>query len=202
MGAQFNARIFHGSEAEVIKEFNTWVSNSQYENGHAGNYTGSISEKGKNGLIFPRFDKPFKAEDLAEDWLQENNGKWDDAMAVPFLTGEKIASASVNSKKRLEEKAKKLDDALVKLERQFLSELISIKSAYKSCRHCTSKIVKKHLKPECQVCGGDMYSETQRKRLQVAGRKSGEADRALRHWEPKKVTGKGVAYMVGGWCSS
>jgi len=202
MGGQFNSRVFKGSVAEVRKEFDSWVKNAEYENGHAGNYTGSISEKGRGGLAFPHFDKPFKNADLAGQWLEDNNGKWDDAQAVPFITDTKMASASVNGRKRVEATAKKYEDAFVRMERDFLQQLISIKSASKSCRHCTSKIVKKHLKPECQVCGGDMYSPTQRKRLAVAGKKANDAERELRHFEPKYVGGKGVAYVVGGWCSS
>jgi translation initiation factor 2 beta subunit (eIF-2beta)/eIF-5 len=201
MGGQFNSAVFKGSPEAVRKEFNSWVSEAEYESGHAGNYTGSISEKGRDGLQFPSLT-PFKNRDQAEDWLQEHNEKWGPAQAVPFITNTKEASASVNKRKRLVEAEKKYREAYEKLEREFLSALTNIKSASKSCRHCTSKIVKKHLHPECQVCGGDMYSSTQRKRLAVAGKKANDAERELRHFEPKYVGGKGKAYVVGGWCSS
>ena len=89
MGGAFNSAVFHGDMAEVRKQFDAWVSEAEYENGHAGNYTGSIAEKGRGGLTFPHFAKPFKNANLAGQWLEDNNGKWDDAQAVPFVTGEK-----------------------------------------------------------------------------------------------------------------
>jgi len=88
------------------------------------------------------------------------------------------------------------------MERDFRSSLSNIKSAFKSCRHCTSKIAKKHLKSECQICGKDMLSDTQVKRLAKAVMKLGAAEKELRLFEPKYVGGKGIAYVVGGWCSS
>jgi hypothetical protein len=197
MGGQFNSAVFKGNETSVRKDFRDWVNEDRHENGH-GPYSGGIGMK--EGLEFVNIT-PFKNAGQAEDWLSNNNSKWESAQAVPFITDTKEASASVNKRKRLVADEKKYREAFEKLERQFLSEITGIKSAFKSCKKCTSKIAKKYLKRECPVCNSDMYSETQEKRLAVAGKKFANAERSLRHFEPKYVGGKGKAWVVGGWCS-
>lgn len=199
MGGEFNARVFQTDDSsEVKKEFDRWVADARYERGH-GPYTGSIGEK--DGLRFSGVG-PFKNVDEAEEYLINNNEKWGPAEAVRFVTNERLTTASANAKKRLNDAILKAKANLEALKKKFDDDLRKSKSAFRSCKKCSSKIAKKYIKDDCQVCGESMISATQSSRIRKAEQKVYDAQANMRKWQPKMTKGKSVNYLVGGWCSS
>ena len=82
MGANFNTRTFKADldRQEVVKRWNDMVAMSLHENGHS--YSGEIGMLG-NGIDFK--EEAFATENQADEFLTENQQKWDRAMAVRFL---------------------------------------------------------------------------------------------------------------------
>jgi hypothetical protein len=56
MGASLLVNEYRGTEKQVLARWNSDVEDSEYENGHAGNYTG------KNGIVLWQFDTTLMEE--------------------------------------------------------------------------------------------------------------------------------------------
>ena len=80
MGGSFNFMTMNGEKTkdEVRNHFNSIGEEDRYENGHS--YSGGWG-------MFPGISfisKEFADVDEAEDWICENQQKWDSAMCVKF----------------------------------------------------------------------------------------------------------------------
>jgi hypothetical protein len=83
MGAQMSTRTYKIADQKTVEaKFDDACEEARYEYGHGG-YTGTIAEFGAIGswkdLLLPSANE-------AEDYIDENHEKWDDAMAVSFKT--------------------------------------------------------------------------------------------------------------------
>jgi len=83
MGANFQTmKSKTADRAEARKEFEAAQDQDRYENGHS--YSGGFGMA--SGLEFN--DEPsFMNEDDAEEWLNDNAKKWDDALAIQVNDG-------------------------------------------------------------------------------------------------------------------
>lgn len=77
MGANFVSFTLKGTQAEVRKQFDDAVQQSLFSDGHE--YSGEIGMA--NGLKFCRLDRVHTPTE-ANEWLQENAQKWEEALAV------------------------------------------------------------------------------------------------------------------------
>lgn len=83
MGAEFDSRRYPDSLG-IKKITEAWASDVEtaaYEYGHGG-YTGTIAEF-TNSISWQR-DRVFDNAEKAEEWLEDNHNKWDNAMAVLY----------------------------------------------------------------------------------------------------------------------
>ncbi len=80
MGGCFNFMTMNGEKQkyEVLEHFNAIAEEDRYENGHS--YSGGWGMF--PGLNFK--DTVFDNVDEAEDWIEENQQKWDAAICVKF----------------------------------------------------------------------------------------------------------------------
>ena len=199
MGADFNTIAFVGTKEQVLREWNSEVEQAQYECGHGGNYTGSISELGKG---FSDTGKVFNSRSEAEDYIEEHHQKWDGAMAVQYFEG----SAPQNQSKKkqvLSDKANKLRGIHFNLEKKLSQDIKNAKSKTVGCKNCDSKVNRDFLNSSsCPVCGKTLLSDTAQTRIQNSYRNWQKALSDYDSFEPKaKATGK-KKWLVGGWCSS
>ena len=75
MGATFCYRVYEGTLEEVKEEWKSDVESDLYSHGHE--YSGSI---GMLGECFILVKETFDDVDKAVEHIEENHGKWDDAM--------------------------------------------------------------------------------------------------------------------------
>jgi len=88
MGGSYDARTLTGAtQKEIEKVWNEMVEDDLHENGHS--YSGSI---GMLGSGFDLHGGMFSTENEADDYISENQDKWDGAMAVRILNknGDKL----------------------------------------------------------------------------------------------------------------
>lgn len=87
MGACFNSTEFDGNltEKELVRAFNEHRQEAEYEQGHDA-YNGTLSTT--NGLQIKH--TVFATRDEAEDFIEKNTHKWENALAVKYKTVEVI----------------------------------------------------------------------------------------------------------------
>lgn len=82
MGATTDFRTYKTDDTAVVKKkFASACEDARYEDGHGG-YTGTIAEM--SGVKTWK-DLRLDSRDEAEDYIDENHDKWDDAMAVSYV---------------------------------------------------------------------------------------------------------------------
>ena len=86
MGADFNCYTFEDDlgKDKIEKQWDVEVDESLYQDGHS--YSGGIGMLGK-GIDWQ--DKNFATEAEAEEYLCENQQKWNGAMAVSYTERDK-----------------------------------------------------------------------------------------------------------------
>jgi len=203
MGASFNAISYQGTRDQVLKKWNSDVEDTQYECGHGGNYTGSISELGKG---FNDTGKTFKSREEAEEYIEEHHQKWDGAMAVRYLKKGGLAKSSASKQARLQSSLDKAIGYRESLQRKVVSDLRNAKSKLIGCRNsgCQSKINRNFITVDgkCPLCHQSLLSPTAQNRLAVADNKVVKAQRDLRNYKPtESKSAKTTMWLIGGWCS-
>ena len=202
MGSSFNYRTYTGTREYAIKRWNSDVEDAEYESGHGGNYTGSISELGRG---FTEVGKIFKNEDEAVEYIEEHHSKWDGAMAVCYYKQGGIAKSSANKKAKLEEKLKTAIRYSNQLKEKLINEIKNAKSKLIGCTKCGSKLNRKYINHNgaCPLCSNSLLSATAKKRIQVSWDKAKKAEKEFKGYKPK--TSKSATtkvWVIGGHCSS
>ena len=198
MGAEFNDVSFKEENKDKVRKL--WaneVKNAEYENGHAGNYTGSIAELGTSidftNVLVGDYE-------TAEEYLSDNHRKWDCALAVQYVINSTVKS---NARDKLKEKEQKAYTDWQTLEKKLTSEISNAKSKTISCKRCDSKVNRSYVKTHwCPVCASDLLSPTAKARLVKAKEKYTIAKSTQENYTPKIAKGSKKAWLVGGWCSS
>lgn len=200
MGASFNVMSFQGTVNEVSKRWNACVEEAQHCCGHAGNYTGSISELGKG---FNDTGKILKDRDEAERYIEEHHQKWDRAMAVRYRKQGGLTKGSANKKAKLQADVERAVCDLDTLKTNLFNVIKNAKSKTIGCTKCESKVNRSYLRDtRCPVCGTDLWSKTAIERMNRAEAKICKAKEKLRNYKPKtSASAKTEMWLIGGWCS-
>jgi hypothetical protein len=86
MGASLQTVTFHTDDRKAIAtEWDGMVSQDLHENGHS--YSGGIGMLGSR--IAKWVDKQFTNRDDADEYIADNQEKWEPAMAVSFIEKDK-----------------------------------------------------------------------------------------------------------------
>jgi len=149
----------------------------------------------EGGSLEPiRFIKNVILEDYdkAVEYIEKNDRGWYDCLAVKYKSYKKIESAKL---KKLEIRSKEAYDKWINEDNKIYMQ--NIKSMYPSCRHCNSKMLRKHLLKSnyCPVCGMDLRSETILNKLQNLKTKYSETSNAY-NTEVKNLQNKSNNYEL------
>lgn len=202
MGASFNAISYTGTEKQMLKEWARDVDDAEYEHGHGGNYTGSISELGHGVQVS---NKVFNSYDEASEYILDHHNKWDGAMGVRYYKKGGLNKSSANKKEKLQEKVSSAEKYRDNLANKMVSDIKNAKSKFIGCNICGSKINRKYITHNgtCPLCATSFLSPTAKKRISVANEKVIKARKDLSDYKPTlSKTAKATAWLVGGWCSS
>ena len=181
---------------ELHERFNDEAEMAGEECGKGG-YSGSLYEK--SGLTI--IDKTFSSSDEAYDHICDNNGKWDNAWAVPYKATVTVPKSTLTSKKTQLAKA---EADLKKLETDAIKAIKGTKSKTIGCKSCGSSINRKYVRSlDCNVCGKtDAFkTETLKKRIKTKQDKIITLKAEVRNMSNETVKKQGINYVVGGWCS-
>jgi hypothetical protein len=224
VGANLDTRTYSDKLGQrgIADQWAIDVENSRYQDGIS--YSGQIGMLGPN--ISKWYDHNFKSEAEAENWLSENQDKWDPAIAVSFTqqvrTKEYVAKYDAGRKKLEAE----LDKQIVKftdIVKRFADKFVTIKAQYCTCKKCGSKLNHDYLKPSiptnfllkfkwdvskytgvaCPVCHEPMYAEVAYSRIKGAYKKVQKALDDYNNFEVEPMVNNAEkGWVVGGWCSS
>lgn len=199
MGGQFKEIIIDGklTDDQIKREFKEEVSYGQSYNGHQDGYSGDFQTC--SGVT--NTNKTFDSYAEAETYVQENAQKWENALAVYFYDKpQSVRKYSIPLQKRTNDAEKRYAE----LEAEFYDSIHTAKSKTIGCKKCVSSINRNYVKhAECPICGHNLMSATQIKRLQVARQKvtdlRNKRDASVKTVKPPK---RGVINtMIGAWCA-
>jgi hypothetical protein len=201
MGSEFNSYIHSSSnptKSELRDEFRGEQEEARDQYGN-DTYAGHLGIKGGLDIEDGRI---FKDENEACDYIEEHNGKWDSALAVPFKARVSVPSSS---RTKAIEAVTKCEKDLADFRVKTLSDIKATKSKTIGCKNCGSSTNRKFVNSfNCVVCGSKnaYLSTTSLNRIKAKQVK-------LDNFRDKRnnITGgfkdaQGVKYMVGGWCPS
>lgn len=215
MGASLLIRTFaHCDRKSLELKIAELTDNDAYEDGNL--YSGSWGVK-RGSPHYPSLPKPFESVDEAEEYISDNNDKWEPVDAVQAYDSPQLPRDHVSETlKALRTKHGELSRKL-----QNFNELVvradaaKLKSEFKGCERCFSRInIKRYLtsgrdigRIECPVCQGPFLwkpaHEVAKKRLKSDVEKAQGAVEAQIQKELKKLKlEKKLVWVVGGWCSS
>lgn len=194
MGAEYDSYHSHHADKESVEEEFEQLQQEYCAEKGDNTYAGHLGIK--PGLHF--IDTVYPDATAADDYIAEQNDKWEAAWAVPYHRVGQIPTA----------KGRKLIEARSKINRQMMdfhdNVLVRIKAAKSKtigCKTCGSSVSRAHLSScSCPVCGkrGAFLTQTDKKRLESMSDKSDE----LRRRTVEKKTGKTIGYVIGGLCAS
>jgi DNA-directed RNA polymerase subunit RPC12/RpoP len=213
MGASLLIRTFAHCDRKSLEDaIATQADNDAYEDGHL--YSGSWGVK-RGSPYFPTLAQPFDSVEAAEEYISDNNDKWDSVHAVlayesPQLPRDHVSEALKTLRAKQDELFRKFhsfNDLVVR------ADAAKLKSEFKGCEHCSSRInIKRYLasnygRIDCPVCRGTFLwkpaHEAAKKRLEGDVQKAKDAVEAQITKETKKLKlEKKLVWVVGGWCSS
>jgi hypothetical protein len=190
---------------DVSKQVRDITAEMGFEDGHSYSGTWASAEP---GVTFPT-EIIFPTTELAEEWIADNHGKWNNVYAVRATTqGEKTFPLTAGDRK--------LGERLVAMDKQiagFPQVCIDIarkrKSKLKACEYCNSKIATRYISTlNCPVCErAFLYTDTDSNRMDAWRDKRTKLQEQIRerrrviYDEQKGTMSKLNVWIVGGWCS-
>lgn len=224
MGANLSTRTYSDrlGQRGIADEWAQDVETSRHESGRS--YSGEIGMLGPN--ISKWYDHNFKSEVEAENWLSENQDKWDPAIAVSFTQQVRTKEYVIKyeaGRKKLEVEADKQIAKFIDIVKKYADKFISIKAQYCTCKKCGSKLNHDYLKPNvptnfllkyrwevekytgvtCPVCHDPMYNDAAYARIKNAYTKVQKALDDYNNFEVEPMANNTEkCWVVGGWCSS
>jgi hypothetical protein len=215
MGAELYLVTYsHESKDTVQESWNLQVEDDSYESG-SGAYAGNATSLGRridwrNGMLASERD--------AEQFISENQQKWDGPMACSFYlpaenSSQKQASIAKAKERLIAKQTKKYDFML-----QSLNSFRNRKAALVGCKCCGSKLSLEHISKElkdgrvgqflttyptlplCAVCRTPLYSASTMERIKKLTLSVEEAKKALDESQ-KPTPSKSIGWVVGGWAS-
>lgn len=157
--------------------------------------------------------KVFASENEANEYICETAQKWENLIAVPFLSKRTLHQDEALSDARYKELHDRLEadrSTAWQFDSLIVKRVREGKSQFRACPHCESKIAVKHVhQVHCPVCRGVMLRTASDEKL-LAARKDRIArlEMALQERMDKLVqqrTGSKEPeklWLVGGWCAS
>jgi uncharacterized CHY-type Zn-finger protein len=212
MGSVLLVRTFaHCDKTKLLEQVDNQIDSDAHQDGHL--YSGSWGVKyGKP--IFARENNPFESVREAEEFIENENDKHGPLHAVlayevpPLpadLKSEKL-SACRTRRDELRHRSFHFTDMV-------RAEAAKLKSEFKSCQHCSSKInLKRYLSAHrgslnCPVCTGPFLwkpaHDIAKKRLEADIEKAVKAVEDQEARERKKLKlERRLVWVVGGFCAS
>jgi hypothetical protein len=163
---------------------------------HEG-YSGTLYEKGHLSIL----EHPFKNEEEADDYLSEENGKWDSAWAVPFHDTCNLPKAT---KVRAQKALAKAKQEVTAFEDDIVKRIRNAKSKTISCSCCKTRFQRSSIRSlSCTNCNRvtGIASATDQKRLNTKRVNVRKAEKKLHEVRNDTKKGKGLSYVLGGNCS-
>jgi DNA-directed RNA polymerase subunit RPC12/RpoP len=211
MGSSLLIRTFPHCDRKALEaEITTHTATDAYERGHL--YSGSWGSK-RGSVYFPTLSKPFENVSSAEDYISDNNDKWESVHAVlafemPELPRDHVSETLQSLRTKYNDLSRKFSNFNELVVR---ADAAKLKSEFKGCEHCSSRInLKRYLAAhygqiDCPVCRGTFLwkpaHEAAKKRLEEEVKKAKEAVEAQILKELKKLKlEKKLVWVVGGWC--
>jgi hypothetical protein len=161
-------------------------------------------------------EKRFESVEAAEEFISENNQKWDGLTACKAITTKQITFPHTKGDQELQRKRKELADYIFPIgfqemsgfEKEVVERIRKQKSKLKTCEHCSSRVAIKHIRHvNCPVCGKEfLLTDTDRKRVEAWQKKHANIKKKIQartsELERENVgkTKKGYVWVVGGWC--
>jgi DNA-directed RNA polymerase subunit RPC12/RpoP len=212
MGAHLLIRTFEYCEKKILEQrVSDQVDQDAYEGGHS--YSGNWGVK--SGLpTFARLAQPFETVDAAEEYIDKTNDKWGPLTVVPaYEMPDLPRDHKSEALETLKKKVASLNTQLYRFnELHVRADAAKLKSAFKACEHCSSKIhlksfLVKNLGIDCPVCKGTFLLKpahvTLQARITKDRDKAVEAVTAQEGKERKRLKiDRRLVWVVGGWCSS
>jgi hypothetical protein len=161
-------------------------------------YSGTLYEKGHIRILD---NKVFKNEDEAEEYLSDENGKWDDAWAVPFHDMCDLPKATKVRAKKALDKAKQ---EVIDFEADIVKRIRNAKSKTISCSCCKTRFQRTSIHSiSCNNCNRvtGIASATDQKRLNTKRQNVRKAEKKYSEVRNDTKKGKGISYVCGGNCS-
>jgi hypothetical protein len=180
------------TESEVSREFESYQEDLCRDRGN-DTYAGHLGIK--PGLEF--VDGQCKNRAEAEEYILNNNQKWEAAMAVSFPSKGPTPSAKGRA---LLASIEKIRADYEGFSAKILRRIQDAKSKNIGCKACGSSVSRRHLGScDCPVCGTRQafLTNTDKKRLE-------NLHLTLLAKKRKKVDmkeGKRLSYLIGGWCA-
>lgn len=180
---------------EILERFKAQREEDREVNGHQEGYSGDFQTI--DGVDF-HLDRVFSSHREAMDYCLSNAKKWDNAIAVYFV---EISIEYSKTQKNLEEKLVKLKEEQVTLHR------FQDRSGFVKCKHCGSRLNKKHLiHKTCRLCYNPLLTNTEQRkadRLDSAIKSTQEKIASLVAEARKKAVEKNghknLKTLVAGW---
>jgi hypothetical protein len=140
-------------------------------------------------------DKVFNSEQEAEEYLEDNCIKWENALAVSYKQAGQVADAAG---KKLKERQRKLQQQIDSFPAERLADIKAAKSKTIGCKCCGSAISRAYLRTiRCPVCSDSFFTKTDNARLTRMGKRL----RDLQRIPVSKKAGVRKQYIIGGACA-
>lgn len=212
MGATFRVRTIHCDVKDLPARVESITQQMFHDEGHEA-YSGHWGMKGSG--IDIKHNLTFNGYEEAEEYIMNNNNKWDCVTAVryPCVIKKKVS----DKQKQIDKLRAKFDDLNNQLgdfnkigehEKAIVTRVKKAKSKTKGCSKCGSSIAVNHLNDStCPVCGNKQFiytaTDIKKHREMEEKRRKLYNDLTLLKKNSKvtETEEAGFAWLVGGWCS-
>lgn len=200
MGASFQSVTFEGTKEQLSKwYYKELIPRLNSEYGHQQGYSGHFNSC--DGLSI--LNKEFNSRSEAMNYLDSNLSKrevaavqfWDDKNGSMPAKPDKIKLKLKDAYDKAYEDVSALKKLIIKSLKEAVSKTIG-------CDKCGSKLNRNYLNSQfCPLCGNNLVSATNQKRLEFAKQKLEKFEKAYNEYKsPLNTKGKVLKWLVGGVC--
>lgn len=188
------------SRSKVDKLVQRAHSEDAHGKGHSA-YSGGWNTCSDFGGVGP--SKVFDSFNEAWEYLSDNVRKHEYGYAY-FRDLDTAKLDKDKTLQKLEEQFKKAKNRVVELEQEACDNIKSAKSKTVGCTGCESKLNRQYVKnAKCPLCGEDLRSDTNKKRIKAARKKAREIEKKARERHDYLAEKKGeINTIIYGYAAS
>jgi len=184
------------TEKQMRERVVTDTEQMQYEEGCS--YSGTWASKAYGINII---NKKFNSTQEAEDYILDNNDKWDcvDAVLVQYKAG----TDKQNEKIKLEKsKTVEIKNSIMDFHKNWTKKLKERNSKTISCSSCKTRFNKEQIRNSfCPQCNHSLLSATDTKKVDKIKEKAEKQELKVKSLIAKRGGKTVKTWVVGGWCS-